>query len=258
MTLEGAAYAGFFWALVVLTVIDLDFKLLPDKVTLPLFVTGAAVLALASAEAGTAGHWAPPGLLGAGLALVVGGLSWEWPPWKVFSRPVSITDEERPEAVVPPEDATHPGGVAPSEEAAPLSDAVFLAIGVSGALLWIVLIALAFIEGDTTGLPGAAVGAAMFAGLLFVMNMFVPRGIGMGDAKLALSLGLFLGYLAAPKLVLVAMFMSFLLGGVGGILLLLAGAGRKDQVPFGPYLVAGTILAIFAGDRLADIYLGSL
>ena len=48
------------------------------------------------------------------------------------------------------------------------------------------------------------------------------------------------------------------LGGVGGILALLAGSGRKSAIPFGPFLTAGAFVAVFWGERIADWYLRSM
>jgi leader peptidase (prepilin peptidase)/N-methyltransferase len=50
---------------------------------------------------------------------------------------------------------------------------------------------------------------------------------------------------------------AILLGGVGGILALLAGRGRKSAIPFGPFLAFGALVAVFWGERVADWYLRS-
>jgi prepilin signal peptidase PulO-like enzyme (type II secretory pathway) len=52
------------------------------------------------------------------------------------------------------------------------------------------------------------------------------------------------------------MFLSFLTGALTGVGVMLAsGGGRKMQIPFGPFLALGTVLAIFLGDPLLDAYL---
>ena len=107
--------------------------------------------------------------------------------------------------------------------------------------------------------PGWAL-RAVFGGLvsfLILMTMAVvnPRGMGMGDVKLAAFIGIGLGYLGWGHVVL-GLFGSFLLGGVVAIVLLvLRSRGRKDVIPFGPYLAAGAIVAVLVGRPLIEGYL---
>ena len=82
--------------------------------------------------------------------------------------------------------------------------------------------------------------------------------MGGGDVKLAFVLGTFLGYLGGIGYAIVGMFLSFFLGALVGLsLMLLMGGNRKMQVPFGPFLALGTIIAVFVGQSLLDLYLGS-
>jgi len=76
----------------------------------------------------------------------------------------------------------------------------------------------------------------------------------MGDVKLAGLIGLVLGSLGLG-LVAVAAGIGILLGGVGAIAALLAGAGRKSKVPYGPFMAGGALVAVFVGQRIADAYL---
>ena len=77
--------------------------------------------------------------------------------------------------------------------------------------------------------------------------------MGGGDIKLAAVIGFFLGWPNG----LLAVFLGCLLGAVTGIALVLARVkGRKDAIPLGPYLAAGTMLAMFFGSRLLAWYLG--
>ncbi|MEA2517554.1 MAG: leader peptidase (prepilin peptidase) / N-methyltransferase [Actinomycetota bacterium] len=161
LSFEVAIYAAFFWVLVVLTAIDLEHNLLPNRIVYPTFVVG-----------------------------------------------------------------------------------------------WIALVAHALIDGDPASLVGAAVGALTFGGFLFTVAFIAPAGMGGGDVKLGFVLGTFLGYAGGASLTLVGMFLSFLLGGVIGIALLMRGEGRKAQVPFGPFLAAGTVLAVLWGHSILDWYLG--
>jgi len=105
-------------------------------------------------------------------------------------------------------------------------------------------------------LRGVAGAAGYFVGLL-LLALVAPRGgLGMGDVKLALLLGLFLGYQAWEH-VLLGAFIAILLGGlVSAVLLLMRRKGRQDTIPFGPYLVAGAYVTIAFGEQILDWYLG--
>jgi leader peptidase (prepilin peptidase)/N-methyltransferase len=128
----------------------------------------------------------------------------------------------------------------------------------AGLLLGVPLLALAALgEGE-----GGALGRALLSSLgaavaMLVIHLVQPRGMGMGDVKLALVLGLHLGWLGVDHVVL-GLFLGFLLGAVVGLLLIaLRLRGRKDHVPFAPFLVAGALLAVLVGEPLLDWYQGS-
>ena len=158
-SVETFVFAAFFWVLVVLTVIDLDHKLLPNRIVYPTFVLG-----------------------------------------------------------------------------------------------WAGLVAAAIADGTTDRLLDAAIGSAIFGGTFFLIALIAPRGMGFGDVKLAFVLGTFLGY-TRLGLVPLGMFLAFFTGAVTGVVaMLLSGGGRKMQIPFGPFLALGTVLAIFAGDPALDWY----
>ncbi len=110
------------------------------------------------------------------------------------------------------------------------------------------------IERDFDRLLTMAVGLVGLFGLYRLLHALSPRGMGYGDVMLSGVLGLYLGYLGWGPL-LVGAFLGFLLGSVGG-LLLIAGrrAGLKSHVPFGPYMIAGTLIAVFAGEPIARAY----
>lgn len=100
----------------------------------------------------------------------------------------------------------------------------------------------------------ALLGGFIAFGLLLSMALVNPRGMGMGDVKLAAFIGIGLGYLGWDHLLL-GVFAGFLLGGVVASALLIGQArGRKDAIPFGPYLAAGAIVALLAGGPLIDGY----
>jgi leader peptidase (prepilin peptidase) / N-methyltransferase len=99
-----------------------------------------------------------------------------------------------------------------------------------------------------------AAGAGIYGGGLLLIAIISPRGMGMGDVKLAATIGLFLGSLSLAR-VGVAAGAGILLGGLGALVALAVGRSRKDPIPFGPFLSAGAALAVFAGPELARVYL---
>jgi leader peptidase (prepilin peptidase)/N-methyltransferase len=103
----------------------------------------------------------------------------------------------------------------------------------------------------------ASIGALAYGGAFLLIAIIAPRGLGMGDVKLTALIGLVMGSLGL-RYVGVAAGAAVLLGGVGGILALLAGRGRKSAIPFGPFLTAGALVAVFWGERVADWYLRSI
>jgi len=96
-----------------------------------------------------------------------------------------------------------------------------------------------------------ALGASLFFLLIFLITR--GRAMGFGDVKLAFFVGLFLGW---PN-TLVAIFLSFLIGAIIGVGLILAGKkGLKSEVPFGPFLVTATLITLFWGTQIINWYLG--
>jgi leader peptidase (prepilin peptidase)/N-methyltransferase len=103
----------------------------------------------------------------------------------------------------------------------------------------------------------SVLGGLAFFAFLLVLNLLYPRGMGMGDVKLSFSLGLYLGWLGWGQ-VFLGGFLSFLLGAVVGVALIATGIkGRKDVVPFGPFLALGTLLTILVGNPILRWYTGS-
>jgi leader peptidase (prepilin peptidase) / N-methyltransferase len=101
----------------------------------------------------------------------------------------------------------------------------------------------------------AGLGMAALFGFYFVLALVYPAGMGFGDVKLAGVLGAYLGWLGWAEVVTGA-FLGFLFGGVVGMALMATRrAGRKSQVPFGPFMLAGAFVAILWGSALADLYL---
>ena len=161
LTMTAVVYAGFFWVLLVLSVIDIDHHLLPTRIIVPAFIAGWAGLAFA-----------------------------------------------------------------------------------------------ALLAGEPDRLRGALIGSVLFGGFILAIAFVYPPGMGLGDVRLAFVLGSFLGYLGGAGVVLVGMFLSFLLGALIGIVAMrISGGTRKMQVPFGPSLALGTVVAVFAGSPMLETYL---
>jgi len=93
-------------------------------------------------------------------------------------------------------------------------------------------------------------GTGAFAFLLLAVIAY-PRGMGMGDVKLAGAMGLYLGLSIIP-----ALLAAFLSGSVVGVVILAreGAAGRKKAVPFGVFLALGGIVGVLAGPELIDAY----
>lgn len=116
----------------------------------------------------------------------------------------------------------------------------------------------AVIDRDWHALERVALGGAALWAFYVVLWVLYPKGMGRGDVKLAGVLGMYLGWLGWGSLV-VGGFLGFLLGGVVGAGLMLAGrAGRKTKIPYGPYMIVGTFLAVFWGQSISDWYRGIL
>ena len=95
-------------------------------------------------------------------------------------------------------------------------------------------------------------GALGASGFLFLAALAYPRGLGMGDVKLALLLGAMLGGTVA-----VALFLGFVAALVPSAVLFArhGSKARKMAIPLVPFLALGSVIALFVGERLLDAYL---
>ncbi len=153
----------------------------------------------------------------------------------------------------------------------------FSLAGLAALAFTFVLIALTFIDADTTLLPDSLTLPLVWAGLLLNVNgVFVPlqqavlgaaagylvlwsiywlfklatgkEGMGYGDFKLLAALGAWFGW----KMLLPILLLSSVVGAmVGIVLLILARRGRDIPIPFGPYLAAAGFIALIYGDDIA-------
>jgi leader peptidase (prepilin peptidase) / N-methyltransferase len=100
--------------------------------------------------------------------------------------------------------------------------------------------------------PQWALGAVGAAGFLFVAALAYPGGMGMGDVKLALLIGALLG-----KTTPVGIMLGLLLALVPSVVLIArhGSRARRIAIPFAPFLAAGAVIALFAGEAILHAYL---
>ncbi|MDQ3778063.1 MAG: prepilin peptidase, partial [Actinomycetota bacterium] len=103
--------------------------------------------------------------------------------------------------------------------------------------------------------PEWALAALAASGFLFVAVLAHPAGMGMGDVKLALLMGAALG-----KTVAVALMLGMVFALVPAVVLFArhGSAARKMGIPFGPFLALGSVIALFFGEPLLDVYFAVL
>jgi leader peptidase (prepilin peptidase) / N-methyltransferase len=114
--------------------------------------------------------------------------------------------------------------------------------------VWGVIATLLVDQDDLVEHLIAGAGAFLF---LFAAVLAYPRGMGMGDVKLAGAMGLYLGVSVIP-----AMLIAFLTGSVVGVAIIAreGAAARKKAVPFGIFLAIGGVAGVLAGPELIDLY----
>jgi leader peptidase (prepilin peptidase)/N-methyltransferase len=110
---------------------------------------------------------------------------------------------------------------------------------------------LASITLTSVGIVNGMLGLCLGGGLFLLIALVRPGGMGIGDVKLIAMIGAFLGWQA----VLVTILLSASLGALVGIsLILLKKKGRKDPVPFGPFLAIGALIAMVWSTELLNWY----
>lgn len=102
-------------------------------------------------------------------------------------------------------------------------------------------------------IKSAAIGGGLALGVFLVIVFASRGGMGWGDVKLAALIGLLTGF----PYVLVAIFLAVFTGGIAAaVLLLTRSKGRRDAVPFGPFLSAAALVTVIWGPQMLNWYLG--
>jgi leader peptidase (prepilin peptidase)/N-methyltransferase len=104
----------------------------------------------------------------------------------------------------------------------------------------------ALLDGAPRVVATAALGAVLFAGVLLVLHLASPSGMGFGDVKLGLLLGMYLGSVRLG-LVLWGLLVGSLLGAAMAVPVALKARDRRAGIPFGPALCAGTVVVLLVG-----------
>src|SRR4051794_21728690 len=126
------------------------------------------------------------------------------------------------------------------------------------SLLVIPSVSLIVTDHPLTAIRNAVVGGLGYAAFLLVtletFRLVARRdGMGIGDVKLALLMGLYLGWID-PVLALLSLVLSSVIGLVAGVVVLVARKGRNEPYPFGPWLALGCVLAVVFSRQLLSIY----
>jgi leader peptidase (prepilin peptidase)/N-methyltransferase len=124
----------------------------------------------------------------------------------------------------------------------------------AASLLLVVLVSV--VEEVPEQIRFALAGAGLYFGFLLIAHLIYPRGMGFGDVKLAAVMGLYVGWLGTSYtgsigLVLWAMLIGFVAGSIIGMVLL-AVRKRSKQIPFGPFLALGTVVAVLLSSGLVS------
>jgi leader peptidase (prepilin peptidase)/N-methyltransferase len=121
-------------------------------------------------------------------------------------------------------------------------------------VLVVLLTVASWISGEWNRLATAAIGGLGLLLVYLAMAVLVPRGMGLGDVKLAGLVGLVLAYLGWGPLA-VGFLAAFLLGAIWGIgVMIRAKSGHGTTIPFGPWMCLGAALGCAVGTPLWDLY----
>jgi len=108
----------------------------------------------------------------------------------------------------------------------------------------------ALLEGEWDRFGHAMMGATLAWLALLVIHLISPAGMGFGDVRLSFVLGLFLGWISLGHVVTGLFLGVLLICAVGIVLAVLRLKSLQDHIAFGPFLAAGSTLAVFAGEAI--------
>src|SRR5205085_10903279 len=111
------------------------------------------------------------------------------------------------------------------------------------------LLAAAAASGNWHDLVRATLGGVALAGFYLMLALISPSGIGMGDVKAAARLGTMVAWRGWAAVVAAGLAGSLLAAAYGIALLISGRATRKQQIPFGPFMITGAFLIILAGPQ---------
>ncbi len=115
--------------------------------------------------------------------------------------------------------------------------------------------AAALLAGNRGAAVRTVIGGVGLWALYRLLHAIYPRGMAYGDVRLAGLIGGYLAWIGWAPLA-VGAFLGFLIGALGGVALMaLRGARLKTQIPYGPYMLAGTWIGLVAGDGIGRAYL---
>ena len=112
----------------------------------------------------------------------------------------------------------------------------------------------ALVDGDGDDLVRALLAGAVAFVAFCALHLAVPSGMGFGDVKLSFVLGVAMGWLGWAEM-FAGFFVGFLSGAVIGLGLIATGLrSRREALPFGPFLAAGTLTVLIVGSGLGDLF----
>jgi leader peptidase (prepilin peptidase)/N-methyltransferase len=130
---------------------------------------------------------------------------------------------------------------------------VYFIVSMVGVILGVVfIIAEVLFGGNSIKAVLPYVYGAILGGGVITLIILLTKGMGAGDAEICIVCGLFLGW----KLTVLLLFLSFVIGGFGGILLIaIKKKTRKDYIPFGPFIAIAAIITMIYGNDIISWYL---
>lgn len=118
-------------------------------------------------------------------------------------------------------------------------------------IIFTLMVGIIFSFIDNITLVSALGGMITGGGILFLLALLVPKGMGGGDIKFMFAIGLFLGL----NRVVVGLYLSFVVAAIVSLILLLLRLKKgKDHIPFGPFLAFGSFIAYHYYDLILSYY----